>query len=146
MKKHILLLLFFGFLSFGFSQIDESIEMVPTIRESDQVSDSNVVFSVVEQMPEFPGGDEARMLFLSKNIKYPRSAKEDGIQGNVYATFVVEKDGTLSDIKILRGLSSDINAEVIRVINLFPKWNPGKQRGKVVRVQYSMPFRFLLDD
>ncbi|MDY0216638.1 MAG: energy transducer TonB [Bacteroidales bacterium] len=146
MKKQILLLLFIGCFSFSFSQIDEDFEIVPTIRVSDQVSDSNAVYTVVEQLPDFPGGNEARMQFLNKHIKYPESAKEDGIQGTVYATFIVEKDGSLSDIKILRGLSSEINAEVIRVIELFPKWIPGKQNGKIVRVQYSIPFRFRLDD
>lgn len=146
MKKQILLLLFVGYFSFSFSQVDEDFEIVPTIRVSDQVSDSNAVYTVVEQFPEFPGGDEARMLFLRKNIKYPRSAQEEGIQGTVYATFIVEKDGSLSDIKILRGLSSDINSEVIRVIKLFPKWIPGKQNGKIVRVQYNIPVRFVLDD
>ncbi len=146
MKKSIFLFLFIGLLTFSFSQIDESLDMVPTIGFPDKEPDSNAVFVVVEQSPEFPEGDEARMRFLQKNIKYPRSAQEERRQGVVYATFVIEKDGSLSDIKILRGLSLDLDAEVIRVIKLFPKWIPGKQRGKVVRVQYSMPFRFVLSE
>ena len=103
------------------------------------------IFMVVEQMPEFPGGQEKLHAFLAENIKYPESAKESGIQGTVYVTFVVRKDGRISDAKILRGIGADCDEEALRVVNKMPRWKPAKQRGKNVDVQFNLPIGFKLE-
>lgn len=102
------------------------------------------IFTVVEDQPNFPGGDEARILYLKDNIKYPQMARESGIQGTVYVTFVVERNGSVTDVKVLRGIGGGCDEEAIRVIQNMPKWNAGKQRGKPVRVQFNMPIKFTL--
>ncbi len=113
--------------------------------------DSNVeqeedqIFMVVEQMPEFPGGEEALYKYLAGNITYPQMAKESGIQGRVYVTFIVEQDGSISDVRVLRGIGGGCDEESIRVVKAMPKWKPGKQRGKPVRVQYNLPVKFSLE-
>jgi Ca-activated chloride channel family protein len=100
------------------------------------------VFTIVESMPEFPGGESALENFLKNNIFYPKAARENHIQGTVYITFVVEKDGSLSDIKVLRGIGGGCDEEALRVVKLMPKWIPGKQNGKAVKVQYTLAVRF----
>lgn len=102
------------------------------------------IFTVVEEEPSFPGGEAARKKFLSENIKYPPMAKEAGIQGRVFVTFVVEKDGSITDVKVLRGIGGGCDEEAVRVVKLMPKWQPGKQRNKAVRVQFNMPIDFKL--
>lgn len=102
------------------------------------------IFTVVEEAPSYPGGDEARIKFLQENIKYPQMARESGISGTVYVTFVVERDGSVTDVKVMRGIGGGCDEEAIRVIKAMPKWNPGKQRGKPVRVQFNMPIKFTL--
>ena len=102
--------------------------------------------TIVEEMPEFPGGDVARIKFLAENTKYPDVAKQTGIQGPVYLTFVVEKDGSITNVKILRGIGGGCDDEAMRVAKLMPKWNPGRQNGKEVRVQMNMPTSFILRD
>jgi protein TonB len=104
------------------------------------------VFVIVENNPEYPGGDEARLNFLRNNIKYPQMARETGIQGTVYVGFVVEKDGSVTQVKVLRGIGGGCDEEAIRVTKMMPKWKAGKQRGKEVRVSYSMPVKFTLQD
>ena len=103
-------------------------------------------FIIVEQYPEYTGGDEARLTFLRNNIKYPQAAREIGIQGTVYVNFVVEKDGSITQIKIIRGIGGGCDEEAMRVVQMMPKWKPGKQRGKEVRVAYDMPIKFTLRD
>lgn len=103
-------------------------------------------FRVVDQMPEFPGGMNALLKYLSANIKYPDAALKAGIQGRVVAQYIVNRDGSISDIKILRGVNPDIDKEAIRVINSMPKWKPGMQKGKVERVTYTIPIMFSLDN
>ncbi|MFC0516636.1 TonB family protein [Mucilaginibacter angelicae] len=107
-------------------------------------ADTTPVFSVVEHVPEFPGGLEAFSKFLSGNIKYPATAPEQKIQGRVIITFVVERDGALSNEKVVRGITEDLNNEALRVIKLSPKWKPGVQNNHPVRVQYSVPINFAL--
>lgn len=102
------------------------------------------VFMVVEKQPSFPGGEQARMEYLSENIEYPQLARESGIQGTVYVTFVVEKDGSITDVRVLRGIGGGCDEETIRVVKNMPKWEPGEHRGKPVRVQFNMPMRFTL--
>lgn len=103
------------------------------------------VFTVVEEMPTFPGGDESRVRFLTENIKYPQMAKESGIQGTVYVTFVIDERGRVADVKVLRGIGGGCDEEAIRVVKMMPPWNAGKQSGKPVRVQFNMPIKFTLN-
>ena len=106
--------------------------------------DQSEIFVVVEQDPEFPGGMQALIQYLGSNIKYPQKAMEDGIQGTVYVTFVVEKDGQVNNVKVIRKLGGGCDEEAVRVVEAMPKWKPGKQRGKAVRVQYNLPIKFQL--
>ena len=103
-----------------------------------------VIFQVVEQMPEFPGGMGECMKFLARNIKYPVAAQQAKIEGRVVVQFVVGRDGSISNVEAIRGVSPELDAEAIRVVSMMPKWNPGKQRGKAVAVKYSMPIMFRL--
>jgi len=119
------------------------VYIAPVI-EVEVEADEHIIFDVVEDQPEFPGGDEARMKFLRDNIRYPTIARETGIQGTVFITFVVERDGSITDVRVLRGIGGGCDEEAIRVVRMMPKWNPGKQRGRAVRVQFSMPIRFIL--
>jgi len=102
------------------------------------------IFTVVEEQPSYPGGDEARIKYLQANIKYPEEAKELGTQGKVFVTFVVEVDGSITDVKVLRGIGAGCDEEAIRVVKSMPKWIPGKQRGVPVRVQFNLPIKFTL--
>jgi len=106
--------------------------------------ESEVVFMVVESMPSFPGGDAALFKYLSDNIKYPVIAQESGIQGRVICQFVVNRDGSIVDIEVVRSVDKSLDAEAVRVISKMPKWTPGKQRGKTVRVKYTLPVNFRL--
>jgi len=103
------------------------------------------IFVVVEEPPQFPGGEDARIRFISENIKYPEEARTKGIQGTVFITFVVEADGSVTNAKVLRGIGDGCDEEALRVVNSMPKWVPGKQRGENVRVQFNMPIRFSLE-
>lgn len=102
------------------------------------------VFDVVEQMPSYPGGMGALMQYLSSNIKYPKEAEEKGAQGRVITSFIVEKDGSISDIKIKISVHPALDAEAIRIVKKMPKWIPGKQGGEPVRVKYTLPITFRL--
>ena len=102
------------------------------------------IFTVVEEQPSYPGGEEARIAFLQQNIKYPEEAKELGIQGKVFVTFVVEVDGSITDVRVLRGIGGGCDEEAIRVVKSMPHWVPGKQRGVPVRVQFNLPIKFTL--
>ncbi|MBP5210723.1 MAG: M56 family metallopeptidase [Bacteroidales bacterium] len=103
------------------------------------------VFDVVEEMPQYPGGPQALFKFLGENVHYPAEAEKAGIQGRVIATFVVEKDGSISQPTIVKSVDPLLDAEAIRVISAMPNWKPGKQNGKVVRVKYTVPLSFNLD-
>lgn len=102
------------------------------------------IFTIVEEQPGFPGGEEALFEYLQKNISYPQMAKESNIQGTVFVTFVVEPDGSISNTKVLRGIGGGCDVEAIRVVKKMPRWTPGKQRGKPVRVQFNLPIKFVL--
>ena len=104
------------------------------------------IFVVVEKQPEFPGGMTALMKFLGDNIKYPVIAQENGIQGRVITNFVVERDGSISDVQIVRGQDPSLDKEAVRVIKTMPKWKPGQQRGKPVRVRFTLPVVFRLQN
>ena len=102
------------------------------------------VFDVVEQMPQFPGGPNALFEYLSKNIKYPVVAEENGIQGRVIVTFVVERDGSITDVKVAKSVDPSLDKEAMRVVKSMPHWIPGKQNGSAVRVKYTVPVTFKL--
>lgn len=108
------------------------------------VSDPDEPHTVVEEMPAFPGGDEAMFKFIATKVKYPEEAAENGIEGAVYVTFVVERDGRISEVKVLRGIGAGCDEEAVRVVKSMPNWTPGKQNGQLVRVRRSLPFRFKL--
>ena len=110
--------------------------------QSDDVDDA--VFVVVEKSPEFPGGNDSLYAFIGRNIKYPEMAKKNKIEGRVFVTFVVEKDGQVSSAKILRDIGGGCGEEALRVVNSMPKWKPGTQRGNPVRVQFNLPIMFQL--
>ncbi len=102
------------------------------------------VFDVVEQMPSFPGGQEALFAYLSKNIKYPVVAEENGVQGRVIVTFVVERDGSITDVKVVKSVDPSLDKEAARVVRAMPHWIPGKQNGSAVRVKFTVPVTFTL--
>ena len=110
-----------------------------------EASDANPVFQVVEVMPEFPGGMAECLKFLGKNIKYPVQSQQAGVQGKVIVQFVVEKDGSVSNPKVVRSIDPDLDGEAVRVISIMPKWKPGMQKGQAVRVKYTVPVTFRLD-
>ena len=109
-------------------------------------SEADTVYQIVEEMPQFPGGENALMEYVSKNVVYPEEAKEKEIQGRVFISFVVEKDGSIGEVKVLRGIGGGCDEEAVRVIKGMPKWKPGMQKGKPVRVSYQIPINFKLDN
>ena len=127
---------------------DKNTEVViaaPVEAPVEEEEEESVVFMVVETMPEFPGGQQALFKYLSENVKYPVIAQENGIQGRVICQFVVNKDGAIVDVEVVRsGGDPSLDKEAVRVIKSMPKWNPGKQRGKAVRVKYTVPVNFRL--
>ena len=102
------------------------------------------VFDVVEQMPEYPGGPSALIEYLSQNVKYPEDAKQQKIEGRVLATFVVETDGSVSNVEVVKPAFPSLDAEAVRLLSAMPKWTPGKQNGKVVRVKFTVPINFAM--
>ena len=132
----------------------ELLEIVGGIEDEDFVEpnllndtlDGDEIYQIVEEMPKFPGGEAELFHYISKNIHYPQEAKEKGIQGRVFIGFVIEKDGSVSNIRNLRGVDSELDAEAIRVVKSMPKWKPGKQNGEFVRVSYQIPIFFKLED
>ena len=127
-----------------------SVEEIPEVKikevkvDETEQSPSDATFQVVEEAPEFPGGMQACMVFLAKNIKYPVSAQEAKIEGRVIVQFIVKKDGTIADPIVMRGVSPELDAEALRVVSLMPNWKPGRQRGKTVNVKYTIPIMFRL--
>ncbi len=103
------------------------------------------VFTVVEEMPKFPGGNEALTKYMMSSIKYPENARKNGIQGTVFVTFVVEKDGRISNARVLKGVDKELDEEALRVVNAMPNWKPGKEKGKPVKVQFNLPVAYKLD-
>jgi TonB family protein len=121
---------------------DEHIDLQPPNPKSDAPT---TPFRIVEQMPEFPGGTKSLYDFIYKNIEYPAMARENNIEGTVHIQFVVNIDGSVSDITVLRGPGEGLNNEAIRVVGMLPKWKPGKQRGKAVPVYFTLPIKFKLE-
>lgn len=123
-----------------FAQALSGAQLLPA-QEAEEPS-----LTVVEVMPEYPGGQEAMYRYLGKAVEYPGEALEAGIQGVVYVNFIIEKDGHLSGARILRGASPLLDSEALRVVQGMPKWTPGMQSGKPVRVQYNLPIRFVIHE
>lgn len=115
----------------------------PAVVEEEEES-AQQIFTVVEEMPLFPGGDGELLKFIAKSIKYPVIAQENGIQGRVICSFVINRDGAVVDAEVMRGVDPSLDKEALRVIGTMPKWKPGKQRGKPVRVKYTVPITFRL--
>ena len=111
---------------------------------TEEETTTDEIFTVVENMPQFPGGDAALLGYISKSVKYPAIAQENGIQGRVIISFVIEKDGLVADATVVRGVDPALDKEALRVVNNMPKWKPGEQRGKPVRVKYTLPVTFRL--
>lgn len=116
---------------------------IPVIEPEEGPSEPEI-FTVVEEMPTFPGGDQALLEYMAKNTKYPPLARENGLSGIVVVTFVVDERGNINNVQVLRGIGGGCDEEAIRVVKSMPAWKPGKQRGMPVRVQYNLPFRFTL--
>lgn len=110
-----------------------------------QTKKNDMVFDVVEVMPQFPGGQIAMLKYIMENIKYPEQAMKEGIQGRVAVRFIVEKDGSISDVKPVLSVHPLLNKEAVRVVKSMPKWTPGKQNGKPVRVRFNVPVMFKLN-
>ena len=122
----------------------KNIEITPVVVEEEEEEEEQQIFTVVENDPEFPGGMEALYKYLAQNIKYPQLARDNNITGRVYVTFVVERDGSITGCRVLRDIGGGCGQEAIRVVKSMPKWTPGKQRGKAVRVQFNLPVNFNL--
>lgn len=120
------------------------IKYVPVEVEEEEEPEEQQIFQVVEEMPEYPGGMAECLKFLAKNIKYPTIAQENGVQGRVIVQFVVNRDGSIVDPVVMRSVDPYLDKEALRVIQMMPKWKPGKQRGKAVRVKYTVPVTFKL--
>ena len=139
----------------AFNQIHVNPIAEPVIQEKQKketqikyvapVAPANEVYTVVEKQPSYPGGTDGYRDFLLANIKYPEEAVKKGVTGTVYVTFVVQKDGSVANVKVLRGIGTGCDEEAVRVVRLMPKWNPGEQKGKPVDVQYNLPIKFILD-
>jgi len=130
-------------LIFGEAKVDSTVIQYKAKMET--TSEFPEVFDVVEQMPEFPGGPEALMQFLTENVCYPEAALKAGVQGRVLVTFIVDTEGRVNNAKVVKKVSDDLDAEAIRIVGSMPRWKPGKQNGKVVRVRYTMPISFRLN-
>lgn len=141
------------------TNIDEDLEILDAEDQSENKVIENItdigtyegedtgeteVFHVVEDMPSFPGGNVSK--WIAKNVKYPVLAMENGIQGKVFIQFVIERDGSITDVKVARGVDASLDKEAVRVVQSMPKWKPGKQRGKPVRVAYTLPINFQLSN
>ncbi len=124
------------------SDEDEIIEIV-AVEEEEEAAEEEI-FTIVETNPSFPGGDAKMYAYLGKNMNYPNIAQDNNIQGRVYVSFVVEKNGKITDVRVLRGIGGGCDEEAIRVVKSMPTWSPGKQRGKAVRVRFNLPIVFKL--
>ena len=124
-------------------EVLEEYDFTPPEIEEEEIVEAEI-FKVVEEMPEFPGGAAKMMEFIQKNIKYPMMARESDIQGRVFVNFVVEPDGTITNVTVMRGIGGGCDEEALRVVQSMPNWKPGKQRGSAVRCSFTVPIIFKL--
>lgn len=129
----------------GFSQMNAQLLNMGRQSSDQKDSTSATIFTLVEVMPEYPGGEEAMRRFIGNNLIYPQMAKQTGIMGTVYASFVVDYTGKVRDVRIMRGIGGGCDEEVVRIIQMMPDWEPGKQDGKPVNVLFNLPVKFVLD-
>ncbi len=122
----------------------EVLKIKEAVAQPEPKPEPEKVFDVVEQMPSFPGGPQALMQWLSENVRYPVVAQENGVQGRVVVSFVVERDGSITDVKVVRSVDPSLDKEAARVVKSMPRWIPGKQNGQAVRVKYNVPVAFRL--
>ena len=115
-----------------------------TVTAQNKKTSNDKVFEKVEDMPEFPGGEKAMMDFVAQNVQYPKEAMEKEISGRVLVGFIVEKDGSISETEVVKGIGGGCDEEAVRVVKAMPKWKPGKQKGKPVRVHFMLPLTFKL--
>ncbi|OFX28516.1 MAG: energy transducer TonB [Bacteroidetes bacterium GWA2_31_9] len=128
------------------SESDQETQVeVAEIQVEEEEVDEVFNFYVLEDKPEFPGGEAALLKWIAQNTKYPEMAKENGIQGRIFVGFVIDKAGKVTEVKILRGVDPYLDKEALRVVNNMPSWSPGKQRGKPVKVSYQVPIKFTLN-
>lgn len=118
------------------------IDFNSIVFQSNEIEKEEIIHFTAEIMPEFPGGDRALLNYLSRNVKYPLIAQENGIEGKVYVSFIIDEQGDIYDVNLLRGVDLSLDNEALRVVKGMPKWNPGKQGGKPVKVRYSVPIYF----
>lgn len=141
MKKQIFLALMASVL-----MLSSSVNLMATTPENNPTEDKQEkVFDVVEVMPQYPGGIPQMMKFISSNIKYPKDAIKKGMQGAVVVQFVVEPDGSVSNVHVVRSVFPSLDTEAVRMVKAMPKWSPGMQNGKPVRVRFNVPIRFSLN-
>ena len=124
-------------------EVIEEYEFTPPEIEEEEIVEAEI-FKVVEEMPEFPGGAAKMMEYIQKNIKYPMMARESDIQGRVFVNFVVEPDGSITNVTVMRGIGGGCDEEALRVVQSMPNWKPGKQRGSAVRCSFTVPIIFKL--
>lgn len=135
-----LLLPFLGLVAVSSLRAQDEV-VAPPVEEA---HDPKEPYTIVEEMPEFPGGNDALFAYIAKELKYPEQAIEEGIEGVVFVTFVVEADGKITGVKVIRGIGGGCDEEAVRVVRGMPNWKPGKQRGEAVRVKYNLPIRYKL--
>jgi len=126
------------------TDLDEDLDIDLSQFEMQEEDTDDQIFMIVEEMPEFPGGTTALLKYISKNVNYPVICQENGIQGMVSVSFVINEKGEVTDVKAFRGTDPNLEREAVRVVKGLPKWKPGKQRGRAVKVSYSVPVRFKL--
>ncbi len=137
--KFVLMTLMMAALLWG-----NSIKVVACNSEIGNITQQEEIYQLLDKKPKFKGGKAGLAKFLKENIKYPAIARENGVQGRVMVEFIIEKNGSITNAKIIKGVDPHLNNEALRVVNLMPKWKPGKHKGKKVRVRYSMPIHFRL--
>lgn len=144
--------LFFLLALLGSSSVLHAQEVVPvtdapmTAPVPEPAQEPDIPLNVVERMPEFPGGEQAMFTYLGRELKYPTEALERGIEGAVVIQFVVERDGSIGEVKVLRGIGGGCDEEAVRVVQGMPRWSPGEQGGKKVRTSFTLPIRFQLQN
>ena len=123
---------------------ETKIDIGSMVKEEVDVVDPIFIVGTLDENPEFPGGMVGLLKYLTSSVKYPTFAQEQGIQGTVYLSFIINKDGKVVDVKVIRGVDSSLDKEALRVVNSLPNWKPGRQNGRPVRVSYQVPMKFYL--
>lgn len=116
----------------------------PITKDSNSINEEEIIYTITETNPEFPGGDKVMYQYLGKNMRYPSEAQDKNVQGMVYISFVVEKDGSITGVRCLKGIGSGCDEEAMRVVKSMPNWIPGMQDGEIVRVRFNLPIAFKL--